>query len=153
MPTEPSPLKAKITEDMKSAMRAGEKDRLGTIRLIQSAIKQIEVDTRKELGDTEILSILDKMVKQRRESITAFEQAGRDDLADIEKRELTLIQNYLPEQLSEDEIAQLIAETIEATGAESLKDMGKVIGQLKPKVQGRADMSAISMAIKAKLAG
>ncbi|HBS25600.1 MAG TPA: glutamyl-tRNA amidotransferase, partial [Gammaproteobacteria bacterium] len=114
---------------------------------------QIEVDTRKELGDTEILSILDKMVKQRRESITAFEQAGRDDLADIEKRELTLIQNYLPEQLSEDEIAQLIAETIEATGAESLKDMGKVIGQLKPKVQGRADMSAISMAIKAKLAG
>jgi len=153
MPTEPSPLKAKITEDMKSAMRAGEKDRLGTIRLIQSAIKQIEVDTRKELGDTEILSILDKMVKQRRESITAFEQAGRDDLADIEKRELALIQNYLPEQLSEDEIAQLIAETIEATGAESLKDMGKVIGQLKPKVQGRADMSAISMAIKAKLAG
>jgi len=153
MPTEPSPLKAKITEDMKSAMRAGEKDRLGTIRLIQSAIKQIEVDTRKELGDTEILSILDKMVKQRRESITAFEQAGRDDLADIEKRELTLIQNYLPEQLSEDEIAQMIAETIEATGAESLKDMGKVIGQLKPKVQGRADMSAISMAIKAKLAG
>ena len=153
MPTEPSPLKAKITEDMKSAMRAGEKDRLGTIRLIQSAIKQIEVDTRKELGDTEILSILDKMVKQRRESITAFEQAGRDDLADIEKRELALIQNYLPEQLSEDEIAQMIAETIEATGAESLKDMGKVIGQLKPKVQGRADMSAISMAIKAKLAG
>ncbi len=153
MSTEPSPLKAKITEDMKSAMRAGEKERLGTIRLIQSAIKQIEVDTRKELGDAEILSILDKMVKQRRESITAFEQAGRDDLADIEKRELALIQNYLPEQLSEDEIAQLIAETIEATGAESLKDMGKVIGQLKPKVQGRADMSAISMAIKAKLTG
>ena len=153
MSTEPSPLKAKITEDMKSAMRAGEKDRLGTIRLIQSAIKQIEVDTRKELGDTDILSILDKMVKQRRESITAFEQAGRDDLSSIEKRELELIQDYLPEQLSEDEITQLIAETIKATGAESLKDMGKVIGQLKPKVQGRADMSAISMAIKAKLAG
>ncbi|HGG59730.1 MAG TPA: GatB/YqeY domain-containing protein [Gammaproteobacteria bacterium] len=148
-----SPLKARITEDMKSAMRAGDKERLGAIRLIQSAIKQIEVDTRKELDDNDVLAVLDKMAKQRRESIQAFEQAGRDDLASQEKLELELIQTYLPEPLSDDEIQQLIDETIDAVGAASIKDMGKVIGQLKPRLQGRADMGAVSAKIKARLSG
>ncbi len=148
-----SSLKARITEDMKSAMRAGDKTRLGAIRLIQSAIKQIEVDTRKTLSDSDVLTVLDKMAKQRRESIQAFEQAGRDDLASQERLELELIQQYLPEPLSDDEIQQLIDETIDAVGAESIKDMGKVIGQLKPRVQGRADMSAVSAQIKARLSG
>ncbi len=146
-----SPLKDRITEDMKAAMRAGDKARLGAIRLIQSAIKQIEVDTRKELADTDILQVLDKMAKQRRESIQAFEQAGRDDLASQEKQELELIQQYLPEPLSDEEIQQLIDDAIDATGAESIKDMGKVIGRLKPQVQGRADMGAVSAQIKARL--
>lgn len=153
MPANASPLKAQITEDMKSAMRAGERDKLATIRLILAAIKQVEVDTRNDLDDDQVLAILDKMVKQRRESISQFEQAGRDELAAKENQEITLIQEYLPEQLTEDEITSLIDEAIASTGAESMRDMGKVMGQLKPKLQGRADMGAVSARIKTKLSG
>ena len=146
-----SQLKDAITDAMKSAMRAGEKKKLGTIRLILSAIKQVEVDTRKDLGDDDVLVILDKMVKQRRESISQYEQAGRDELADVEKEEIEIIQAYLPEPLSEDEISDLIEQAISASGAESMKDMGKVMGILKPQLQGRADMGAVSGIIKTKL--
>jgi uncharacterized protein YqeY len=144
-------LKDRILGDVKDAMRAKDKPRLGTLRLITAAIKQQEVDERIELDDTQVLTLLDKMCKQRRESINQFEKAGRDDLIAQEVLELDLIQTYLPEQLSEAEIAALIEETMAATGASSIKDMGKVMGQLKPKLQGRADMSAVSALIKAKL--
>ena len=144
-------LKERIQQDVKDAMRAKDKPRLGTIRLITAAIKQREVDERIELDDTQVLVVLDKMCKQRRESITQFEQAGRDDLAAKEKAELELIQQYLPEQLGEAEINELINATMEQTGASSMKDMGKVMGQLKPKLQGRADMGAVSALIKARL--
>lgn len=153
MSAESSALKQRITEDMKTAMKAGDKDRLGTIRLILSAVKQVEVDTRKDLSDDEILVILDKMTKQRRESILAFESAGRDDLAMIEKSELAIIQTYLPEQLTAEEIAAMIEAAIESTGASSIRDMGKVMGQLKPKLQGRADVGKVSGQIKARLNG
>jgi uncharacterized protein YqeY len=144
-------LKERIQEDVKDAMRAKDKPRLATIRLITAAIKQREVDERIELDDTQVLVVLDKMCKQRRESISQFEQAGRDDLAAQEKAELELIQQYLPEQLSEAEINELIDAAMQATGASSMKDMGKVMGQLKPKLQGRADMGAVSALIKARL--
>lgn len=144
-------LKDRILGDVKDAMRAKDKPRLGTLRLITATIKQQEVDERIELDDTQVLTLLDKMCKQRRESISQFEKAGRDDLIAQEVLELDLIQTYLPEQLSEAEIAALIEETMAATGAASIKDMGKVMGQLKPKLQGRADMSAVSALIKAKL--
>lgn len=144
-------LKDRITGDVKDAMRAKDKPRLGTLRLITAAIKQQEVDERIELDDTQVLTLLDKMCKQRRESISQFEKAGRDDLVAQEVSELDLIKTYLPEQLSEAEIAVLIDETMAATGAASIKDMGKVMGQLKPKLQGRADMGAVSAMIKAKL--
>ena len=144
-------LKDRILSDVKDAMRAKDKPRLGTLRLITATIKQQEVDERIELDDTQVLTLLDKMCKQRRESISQFEKAGRDDLIAQEVLELDLIQTYLPEQLSEAEIAALIEETMAATGAASIKDMGKVMGQLKPKLQGRADMSAVSALIKAKL--
>lgn len=146
-----SQLKDAITDAMKSAMRAGEKKKLGTIRLILSAIKQVEVDTRKDLSDDDVLVILDKMVKQRRESISQYEQAGRNELADVEKEEIEIIQAYLPEPLSDDEISDLIEQAISASGAESMKDMGKVMGLLKPQLQGRADMGAVSGIIKTKL--
>ena len=144
-------LKERIQQDVKDAMRAKDKPRLGTIRLITAAIKQREVDERIELDDTQVLVVLDKMCKQRRESITQFEQAGRDDLAAQEKAELELIQQYLPEQLTEAEINELIVAAMEQTGASSMKDMGQVMGQLKPKLQGRADMGAVSALIKARL--
>jgi uncharacterized protein YqeY len=144
-------LKERILQDVKDAMRAKDKPRLATIRLITAAIKQREVDERIELDDTQILAVLDKMSKQRRESISQFEQAGRDDLAAQEKAELALIQEYLPEQLGEAEIEELIDAAMEQTGAASMKDMGKVMGQLKPKLQGRADMGAVSGLIKARL--
>jgi len=144
-------LKDRIQQEMKDAMRSGDKPRLGTIRLILAAIKQQEVDERIELGDAEVTTILDKMVKQRRESISQFEKAGRDDLVKQEAGELTLIQEYLPEQLSEAEINTLIDAAMSDTGASSIKDMGKVMGQLKPKLQGRADMGAVSALIKARL--
>jgi uncharacterized protein YqeY len=144
-------LKERILQDVKDAMRAKDKPRLATIRLITAEIKQREVDERIELDDTQVLVVLDKMCKQRRESISQFEQAGRDDLAAQEKAELQLIQQYLPEQLTETEINELIDAAMQATGASSMKDMGKVMGQLKPKLQGRADMGAVSALIKARL--
>jgi len=144
-------LKDRITQDVKDAMRARDKPRLATLRLITAAIKQREVDERIELDDTQVTLVLDKMVKQRRESIVQFEKAGRDDLISIETSELEIITPYLPEQLGEDEINALIDSALEQTGATSVKDMGKVMGQLKPKLQGRADMGAVSALIRAKL--
>jgi uncharacterized protein YqeY len=144
-------LKDRIQQDVKDAMRAKDKPRLSAIRLITAAIKQREVDERIELDDAQVTTVLDKMAKQRRESISQFEKAGRDDLIAQEVMELEIIQSYLPEQLGEDEINALIDTAMQATGATSIKDMGKVMGQLKPKLQGRADMSAVSALIKARL--
>ena len=144
-------LKDRIQQDVKDAMRAKDKTRLAAIRLITAAIKQREVDERIELDDAQVTAVLDKMAKQRRESISQFEKAGRDDLIAQEVVELEIIQSYLPEQLGEDEINALIDTAMQATGATSVKDMGKVMGQLKPKLQGRADMGAVSALIKARL--
>ncbi|MGH8373300.1 MAG: GatB/YqeY domain-containing protein [Gammaproteobacteria bacterium] len=144
-------LKEKITNDMKDAMRAGDKPRLGVIRLILAAIKQREVDERITLDDTQVLAVLDKMVKQRRDSVTQFQAGNRQDLADKEQAEIGLIQTYLPAQLGAAELDALVAEAIKTSGAAGIKDMGKVMGLLKPKVQGRADMGGVSALIKAKL--
>jgi len=144
-------LKDRIQQDVKDAMRAKDKPRLSAIRLITAAIKQCEVDERIELDDAQVTAVLDKMAKQRRESISQFEKAGRDDLIAQEVMELEIIQSYLPEQLGEDEINALIDSAMQTTGATSIKDMGKVMGQLKPQLQGRADMSAVSALIKARL--
>jgi uncharacterized protein YqeY len=144
-------LKERITEDMKGAMRAGEKERLGTIRLVLAAIKQREVDERITLDDGQVLAVLEKMLKQRRESITQFESGGRADLVAKEQAELAVLQVYLPAQMSEAEIDALIAEAMAATGASSIKDMGKVMGIVKAKAQGKADMGAVSARIKQKL--
>ena len=144
-------LKARIQDDMKSAMRAAEKERLATIRLILAAIKQREVDERIQLDDTQVLAVLEKMMKQRRESIAQFEAGGRADLVAKESAELAVLAGYLPEQLSEQELDRLIAATIAETGASSVKDMGKVMSALKAKVQGRADMGALGARIKARL--
>jgi len=146
-----SQLKARIVDDMKSAMRAKEKDRLMTVRNILAAIKQQEVDTREELDDTAVLAIVDKMCKQRRESISQFSEAGRDDLVVQEELELGFLQDYLPEALSDDEISVLIQEALDATGASSMKEMGQVMAYIKPKAQGRADMGKISGLIKAAI--
>lgn len=146
-------LKAQITEDMKTAMRAHEKAQLGVIRLILAAIKQQEVDTRTEMDDTAVLVVLDKMVKQRRESIRQYTDAGRTDLADQEVFEMGIIQGYLPQPLGEDELAALIDQAITETGAASVRDMGKVMNWLKPKAQGRTDMSKVSALIKTRLGG
>ena len=144
-------LKERITEDMKGAMRAGEKDRLSTIRLILAAIKQREVDERISLDDSQVLAVLEKMVKQRRESIAQFSSGGRGDLVAKETAELGILQSYLPTQLTESELDQLVGEAVRASGATSLKDMGKVMALLKPQVQGRADMGALSARIKQQL--
>jgi uncharacterized protein len=146
-------LKDRITEDMKSAMRAGDKERLGTIRLALSAIKQREVDERVTLDDTQVLAVLEKMIKQRREAIAQFESGGRADLVAKETAEIAQLQSYLPAQLSEAELDALIAEAMASTGAASIKDMGKVMAAVKAKAQGRADMGAVSARIKTKLAG
>ena len=145
------PLKNQITEDMKSAMKAGDKDRLKTVRLIMAAIKQVEVDQRIEIDDAGVLSVLEKMVKQRRDSVEQFERGGRDDLAAIEKAEIDVLGTYLPEQLSADEITALVDEIIAATGAEGMRDMGKVMGQIKARAAGRADMGAVSATVKERL--
>ena len=136
---------------MKVAMRERAKERLTTIRLILAAIKQQEVDRRVELDDNDVLVILDKMVKQRKDSIEQFNKAGRDELAAKEQAEIEVIQVYLPQQLTQDEILALVDEAIAATGAESMRDMGKIMGMLKPKLQGRADMGQVSGLIKSKL--
>jgi hypothetical protein len=144
-------LKERITEDMKSAMRAGEKERLGTIRLVLAAIKQREVDERISLDDTQVLAVLEKMVKQRKEAITQFESGGRADLVAKEQSELGVLQAYLPAQMSDAELDALIAEAIASSGAASVKDMGKVMAVVKPKAQGRADMGEVSARIRQKL--
>lgn len=146
-------LKAHIQEDMKAAMRGGDKRRLGVVRLILAAIKQREVDERIELDDAQILAVLDKMLKQRRESLAQYEQAGRADLADQESFEIGVVQAYLPQPLTPAEIDGLITAAIAETGAAGIKDMGKVMGILKPKLQGRADMGAVSGQIRARLGG
>lgn len=146
-------LKERITEDMKTAMRARETERLGTIRMIQAAIKQREVDERITLDDAQILSVIEKMIKMRKESIAQFESGGRADLAAKENQEIQLLQAYMPAQLSVEELDALIAAAIAETGAASIKDMGKVMAQVKQKAQGRADMAAVGAKIKAKLAG
>jgi uncharacterized protein YqeY len=144
-------LKQRIQDDMKAAMKAGDKPRLAVIRLILAAIKQREVDERIELNDEQVLAVLDKMVKQRRDSIQQYGDAGRDDLAAAEQAEVEIIQAYLPEALSEAEIAGIVAQAIADTGASSMKDMGKVMGKIKPQIQGRADMGAVSALVKQKL--
>ena len=144
-------LKERITEDMKTAMRAGEKERLATVRLLLAAIKQREVDERITLDDGQVLAVIEQMIKQRREAIAQFETGGRSDLVAKENAEIGVLQAYLPTQLTAAEIDALITEAIAATGAASIKDMGKVMGFVKPKAQGRADMGALSARIKQKL--
>jgi uncharacterized protein len=146
-------LKDRITDDMKAAMRSGEKERLGLIRMITAAIKQREVDERITLEDAQVLSVLEKMIKQRKESLVQFQAGNRQDLVDKEAAEITLLQGYLPSQLSGSEIDALISDAIAATGAASIKDMGKVMGLIKGKAQGRADMAAVGAKIKARLSG
>jgi uncharacterized protein len=146
-------LKERITEDMKTAMRGGEKDRLATIRLLQAGIKQREVDERIQLDDAQVLSVIEKMLKQRKESIVQFEAGGRADLVAKENAELAILQVYLPAQLSATDLDTLIAEAIAATAATTIKDMGKVMGIVKAKAAGRADMGAVGARIKAKLGG
>lgn len=145
-------LKGQIYEDMKIAMKAGDKDRLKVIRLILAAIKQIEVDTRTEMDDPAVLTVLNKMVKQRRDSVSQFQDGNRNDLADIELAEIIVLEDYLPEQLSDVELDQLVAKAIADTGAESIRDMGKVMGQVKAQAEGRADMAAVGAKVKARLA-
>jgi uncharacterized protein YqeY len=145
-------LKTRIQDDVKAAMRGGDKPRLETLRLITAAIKQREVDERIQLDDTAVLVVLDKMIKQRRESIDQFEKAGRTDLVEKENFELAIIQSYLPQQLSDAEINTMIQAAMAETGAATIKDMGKVMAILKPKMQGRTDISKVSGLIKAKLA-
>ena len=146
-------LKARLTDDMKTAMKSGDKERLGVIRLVNAAIKQREVDERITLDDAQVLSVLEKMLKQRKDSIQQYDAAGRDDLANVERFELGVIQGYLPEPLSPAEIDAIIAAAITEAGAAGPKDMGKVIALVKPRVAGRADMGQLSGLVKAKLGG
>jgi uncharacterized protein YqeY len=146
-------LKQRIQEDMKTAMKAGEKVRLGVIRLILAAVKQREVDERIELDDTQVLAVLDKMVKQRRDSVTQYSAAGREDLAEVERVEIEVCQGYLPQPLTDAEIAALIDAAVAATGATGMKEMSKVMAQIRPQAQGRADMGAVSALIKQRLGG
>jgi uncharacterized protein len=146
-------LKERITDDMKAAMRSGEKEKLGVIRMITSAIKQREVDERITLDDGQVLSVLEKMIKQRKESLVQFQAGNRQDLVDKEAAEITLLQGYLPSQLSDAEIDALINDAIATTGAASIKDMGKVMSIIKGKAQGRADMAAVGAKIKVRLSG
>jgi hypothetical protein len=145
-------LKTQLTDDMKTAMKSGDKDRLGVIRLVNAGIKQREVDERIMLDDTQVLSVLEKMLKQRRDSVTQFEAAARLDLADKEKFEIGVIQTYMPQQMTAEEVEAAIGAAIAETGATSAKDMGKVMGAVKPKVTGRTDMGKLSELVKAKLA-
>lgn len=146
-------LKQRLTDDMKTAMKAGEKDRLGTIRLINAAIKQKEVDERVEMDDTLVLAILEKMMKQRKDSVSQFEAANREDLAVIERAEMAIIEQYLPAKLGEAEVLAVIDAVIKETGATGPADMGKVMGAIKPKLAGQADMGEVSKLIKQRLAG
>ena len=145
-------LKAQIQQDMKTAMKSGDKDRLKVIRLILAAVKQIEIDKRIELDDAAVLVVLNKMVKQRHDSVTQFTDGGRTDLADIELAEIVVLEDYLPEQLSAADLDSLIDQAIAETGADSMRDMGKVMGLIKAKAEGRADIGAASAKVKARLA-
>lgn len=151
MPAEASPLKVTIQDSVKDAMRAKDKDRLNTLRQITAAIKQLEVDNRQDLTDDDILVVLTKMTKQRKDSLSQFEQAGREDLAVIERAELAIIEEFLPAAMTESELETAIASAIAESGASSIKDMGAVMNVLRPKVQGRADMGAVSSQVKAAL--
>ncbi|HLU60920.1 MAG TPA: GatB/YqeY domain-containing protein [Gammaproteobacteria bacterium] len=144
-------LKQQILDDIKTAMRSGDKDRLGVLRMLSAAIKQREVDERIELDDAQTLAVVEKMIKQRKESAEQYTTGGRAELAEKELAEIATLKQYLPEQLSDAEIDALIEETIAATGASGIKDMGKVMGELKPRVQGRADMGEVSKKIRARL--
>ena len=144
-------LKDTITSDIKTAMKAGDKDRLKVLRLVSASIKQVEGDQRKDLTDADVVSVLEKMQKQRRDSIEQFEKGGRDDLAAIERAEMAVIDAYLPEKLDDAELDALIDDAIAATGAESIRDMGKVMGAIKAKAAGRADMGAVGAKVKARL--
>lgn len=146
-----SELKARINEDMKTALRAGEKRRLAVIRLILAALKQQEVDTRNALDDTQVLAVLDKMLKQRRDSLAQYEKAGRQDLADQEAFEIEVVRGYMPQPLSADELDRLVTAAVAESGATSQRDMGKVMALLKNQVQGRADMSEVSALVKRQL--
>jgi uncharacterized protein len=146
-------LKQQLTEDMKTAMRGGDKHRLGVVRLILAAIKQREVDERIELDDTQVLAVLEKMLKQRKDSVTQYMAAGREDLAEVERAEMTVIDGYLPAKLSDEEVDAIITAAIAETGASSARDMGKVVGVVKAKAAGRADMGQVSARIKARLGG
>jgi len=146
-------LKDRIQEDIKSAMRARDKARVGALRMVSAEIKQREVDERKELDDQDVLAVLGKMAKQRKDALEQFRKAGRTDLVEQESYELDLIDSYLPAPLSSDELGALIEHTLVETGAGSMRDMGKVMGALRPQLQGRADMAAVSAAVKAKLSG
>ncbi|HET8554308.1 MAG TPA: GatB/YqeY domain-containing protein [Rhodanobacteraceae bacterium] len=144
-------LKTRLTDDMKTAMRAGDKSRLGVIRLINAAIKQREVDERIELDDAQVLAVLEKMLKQRKDSVKQYDNAGRQDLADVERAEMTVIETYLPAQLSEAEVDALLEAAVSETGASSMRDMGKVMALLKERAAGRADMAVLSQKLKARL--
>ena len=144
-------LRDQINDDLKAAMRSGDAARRDTIRLLTAALKQREVDERKTLTDAEVLAVIEKMIKQRRDSISQFEQGGRQDLADKEKQELTLLQTYMPQAMGEDEIAAAVAAAVSETGAAGPADMGEVMAVLKPKLAGRADMGKVSAAVKARL--
>lgn len=144
-------LKARIQSDMKEALKAGDKDRLKVVRMMMAAIKQIEIDERRDLGEAEVTSVLTKMVKQRRESIKQFTDGDRQDLADIEIAEINVLEDYLPEPLSDDELDSIINKAISETGASSMRDMGKVMGIVKTQAEGRADMGAVSGRIKSRL--
>ncbi|CAE6739551.1 conserved hypothetical protein [Candidatus Nitrotoga fabula] len=145
-------LKQKLTDDMKAAMRAKDAVRLGTIRLLLAAIKQREVDERIELSDADIVAVIDKMIKQRRDSIEQFEAAGRQELADTEKSEISVLRDYMPQQMTEAEVEQAVIDAIAASGVQKSQEMGKVIALLKPKLAGRADMGKVSALVKARLA-
>ncbi len=144
-------LKAQISDDMKSAMKAGDKDRLKVVRLMLAAIKQVEIDQRSELDDAAVLTVLDKMVKQRRDSVSQFTDGGRQDLADIEIAEIGVLEAYLPEQLAESELDEIIEQAIRDSGAESIRDMGKVMGKIKARAAGQADMGAVGAKVKERL--
>jgi uncharacterized protein YqeY len=146
-------LKTQLTDDMKSAMKAGDKERLAVIRLINAAIKQKEVDERIELDDAQVIAVLDKMVKQRRDSVSQFDAAGRDDLSGIERNEIAVIEHYLPARMSEAEIEDVIDATMRETGATGPGDMGKLMGALKSRLAGKADMGEVSAILKRRLAG
>ena len=146
-----SELKKSITDDMKSAMKAKDRQALKAVRMILEAIKQKEIDERIELNDAQVMTVIQKMVKQRKDSISQFSDAGRSDLVEIEEAELEIINNYMPEQLSEEEVASFVDKAINDSGANSMKDMGKLMGMLKSQLQGKADMSLVSQLIKSRL--